>query len=236
MTDPNEWQEGNARQLAAALGELRDRLERHAQRPSESRPSPASSTLAPATTPTQTVPAVKAGSRSLIQRLLRDEPTQAEASARPAPAEARTAPGPSPTQRRAEPPWSLHLMGERLGLTQFERNVLLLCAAMELDTRTAALCARAHDDPQKPFPTFALALALFEKPSWDVLSPERPLRYWRLIEINQPGGQPLTASALRADERIVNYLKTWTIGSRRSCSHWNWKPVLRNWPLHRGKS
>ena len=33
------------------------------------------------------------------------------------------------------------------------------------------------------------------------------LRYWRLIEINQPGAQPLTASALRADERIVNYLK-----------------------------
>jgi hypothetical protein len=69
------------------------------------------------------------------------------------------------------------------------------------------LCARAHDDPARPYPTFALALALFEEPSWDVLSPERPLRYWRLIEINQPGGQGLTMSALRADERIVNYLK-----------------------------
>ena len=41
----------------------------------------------------------------------------------------------------------------------------------------------------------------------EALSPERPLRYWRLIEINQPGSQPLTTSALRADERIVNYLK-----------------------------
>src|SRR5262249_51310584 len=50
-------------------------------------------------------------------------------------------------------------------------------------------------------------LALFEEASWDVLSPERPLRYWRLIEINQLGAQPLTASALRADERIVNYIK-----------------------------
>jgi hypothetical protein len=69
------------------------------------------------------------------------------------------------------------------------------------------LCARAHDDPQKAYPTFALALALFEQPSWDVLSPERPLRYWRLLEINQAGAQSLTMSALRADERIVNYLK-----------------------------
>ncbi len=42
---------------------------------------------------------------------------------------------------------------------------------------------------------------------WEALSPERPLRYWRLIEINQPGAQPLTSSALRADERVVSYLK-----------------------------
>ncbi|HXD53044.1 MAG TPA: AAA family ATPase, partial [Burkholderiales bacterium] len=35
----------------------------------------------------------------------------------------------------------------------------------------------------------------------------RPLRYWNLIDINQPGPQPLTTSALRADERIVNYVK-----------------------------
>ncbi len=69
--------------------------------------------------------------------------------------------------------------------------MLLLCAAMEFDTRTAWLCARAQRDATKPYPTFALALALFDDPAWDVLSPERPLRYWRLIEINQPGAQPL---------------------------------------------
>jgi hypothetical protein len=107
----------------------------------------------------------------------------------------------------ADPPPALVLLGQRLGLSRFEREVLLLCAAMELDTRTAALCARAQDDPSRPYPTFALALALFEEPAWEVLSPEGPLRRWRLIEINQPGAQPLTTSPLRADERIVNYLK-----------------------------
>jgi hypothetical protein len=69
------------------------------------------------------------------------------------------------------------------------------------------LCARCQKDPSRAYPTFALAFSLFEEPSWDALSPERPLRYWRLIEITQPGGQPLTTSALRADERIVNYNK-----------------------------
>ena len=62
-------------------------------------------------------------------------------------------------------------------------------------------------EPERPYPTFALALSLFDEPAWEALSPERPLRYWQLIEINQPGGQPLTTSRLRADEWIVHYLK-----------------------------
>src|SRR5207237_1048244 len=63
------------------------------------------------------------------------------------------------------------------------------------------------DNPQQAYPTFALALALFDRPAWDVMSPTRPLRYWRVLEINQYGHQPLTVSPLRADERVVSYLK-----------------------------
>ena len=102
---------------------------------------------------------------------------------------------------------ALELLSNRLALSTFERNILLLCAAMELDTRIAGLCAKAQEDSQKNFPTFALALALFDEAFWDALSPERPLRYWHLLEISQFGAQPLTTSALRADERIVSYLK-----------------------------
>jgi hypothetical protein len=104
-------------------------------------------------------------------------------------------------------PPMLELLSQQLGLSPFEQNILLLCVAMELDTRIPVLCARAQAEAQRPHPTFALALALFDDPSWDALSPERPLRYWRLIEITQPAATPLTLSALRADERIVNYLK-----------------------------
>ena len=106
-----------------------------------------------------------------------------------------------------DPPPALIALKQQLGLSPFEGNVLLLCAALELDTRIASLCARAQDDPQRTYPTFALALTLFDNPAWEALSPDRPLRYWRLLEINQPGAQPLTTSALRADERIVNYIK-----------------------------
>jgi hypothetical protein len=98
-------------------------------------------------------------------------------------------------------------LSQRLGLSHFEQIILLLCAAVEFDTTITTLCARAQGDSNRAYPTFALALSLFDQPAWDTLSPERPLRYWKLIEINQPGAQALTTSPLRADERIVNYLK-----------------------------
>ena len=170
MSDLEQWQESNSRQLSAALAELRQRLDRCIQQQTGARAGLSS-------------PEVPAGMDA-------SKESGSEASA-----------------RHKELPSALTILSERLSLSAFERNILLLCAAMELDTRTAALCARAQDDANKPFPTFALALALFDEASWDALSPQRPLRYWRLIEINQPGAQPLTASALRADERIVNYLK-----------------------------
>jgi len=108
---------------------------------------------------------------------------------------------------QTSPPPALIQLTEQFGLSAFEQNVLLLCVAMEIDTRIASLCARVQGLAEPGYPTFALALSLFESPAWDVRSPERPLRYWRMVEITQPGGQPLTTSPLRADERIVNYVK-----------------------------
>jgi SpoVK/Ycf46/Vps4 family AAA+-type ATPase len=102
---------------------------------------------------------------------------------------------------------ALVVLTQRLGLSEFERQLLLMCAAMEFDTGFGTLCAQAQSGSIHKGPTFELALAALENPAWDVMSPERPLRYWRLIDIHQPAAQPLVASALRADERIVNYIK-----------------------------
>ena len=114
------------------------------------------------------------------------------------------------TEREAaakmDPPPALVLLAQRLGLSPFERDTLLLCAAIEFDPGLASLCGMIQGQSRN-FPTFSLALTLFDDPRWDVTSAHRPLRYARLIEINQPGAVPLTASALRADERVVNFLK-----------------------------
>ena len=107
----------------------------------------------------------------------------------------------------ASPPPALETLADRFGLSDFERDVVLLCAAMDLDPGTAARCARAHGDPALAFPTFALALQVLPGAAWDALSPQGRLRHWQLVEITPVQGQPLITSPLRADERIVNYIK-----------------------------
>jgi hypothetical protein len=63
----------------------------------------------------------------------------------------------------ADPPPALVILSRLLGLSRFEMETLLLCAAMELDTRTAGLCARAHtrlkdsSDQPNPYMTDSLA-------------------------------------------------------------------------------
>ncbi|CAN7160789.1 ATP-binding protein [Caulobacter sp. LjRoot300] len=106
-----------------------------------------------------------------------------------------------------DPPPALQLLADQLRLTPFERDVVLLCVAMELDTRVPGLCAQALGDPGQPYPTFGLAMALFDDPSWDAMSPQRPLRYWQVVEPGVGPTQPLSSAPLRADERIVHYAK-----------------------------
>jgi hypothetical protein len=211
MTDLEQWQRGNDEYLAAALAWLRLRLRQRAV----GEPAPVITTPdSPAATPATPVEPPtrwrlrRSAAASAVEMVAEPEPPLL-----PPPAEGVTdeqiaqAAADMAAAAAMEPPPALHILSRRLGLSPFERDLLLLCAALELDTRIAALCALAQDDPARPYPTYALALALFDDPAWEALSPERPLRYWRLIEINQPGAQPLTTSALRADERVVSDLK-----------------------------
>jgi ATPase family associated with various cellular activities (AAA) len=92
------------------------------------------------------------------------------------------------------------------GLSPFERAIVLLCAGMELDASFAELCAAAHGDPARPYPTFSLALAALAEPHWSALTPDAPLRRWRLIEVSSQTGTLLMTSPLRIDERVLHFL------------------------------
>ena len=105
-----------------------------------------------------------------------------------------------------DPAPALLLLAAQWGLSEFERDILLLCVAVEFDPELTALYGSIQGNGRN-YPTFALALSIFDDASWDALSAHRPLRRFRLLEISQPGATPLTSASLRADERIVNYLK-----------------------------
>ena len=107
---------------------------------------------------------------------------------------------------RVEPVPALVRLRQQLKLSQLETNLLLLCVAIELNQNISQLYALIQGN-ERNYPTFYLALIIFEAPAWDLVSPEGPLRYWRLIEILQSGVDPLITSPLRADEKIVNYIK-----------------------------
>lgn len=101
-------------------------------------------------------------------------------------------------------PSALDTLRATFGLSVFERDVLLLCAGVELEASFASLCAAAQGDPRRTRPTFGLALAALPEGHWSALTPGAALRYWRMIEVG--AGETLATSPLRIDERILHYL------------------------------
>jgi hypothetical protein len=103
-----------------------------------------------------------------------------------------------------DPPPAIDRLAEIFGLTAFERDLLLLCAGVEMDSALAAQCAEAHGGQQRCALTFGLALASLAEPHWSALTPAGPLRRFRLIHLDASHG--LTAAPIRIDERVLHFL------------------------------
>jgi hypothetical protein len=94
------------------------------------------------------------------------------------------------------------------GLSNFERQLLLLVAGVELDSGVRQAVARAHvrinEGNRFSQPSFSLAFATLDEPHWDALSPQAPLRRWKLIELD--GRQSPALQPMNIDERILHFL------------------------------
>jgi hypothetical protein len=99
-------------------------------------------------------------------------------------------------------PAAIDQLSYRLGLSAFERDVLLLCAGVEMDTALATLCAGRG--ARGAWATFSTALAILPDAHWSALTPMRPLRRWRLVEPEE--GTTLVTARLRIDERVLHYI------------------------------
>ena len=179
VAPPGTWAEGNQRYLMAAIAVVRALLKQHAGPRRETPQEPERSRRWRRRPPDRTdMPELEEG----------EGPTQALREA----AEAMPAPS------------ALETLCAAFGLSPFERNLVLLCAGMELDSTFAARCAAAQDDPRRDYPTFGLALAALPEAHWNALTPAAPLRFWRLVETK--GDENLTTAPLRIDERVLHYL------------------------------
>jgi hypothetical protein len=102
-------------------------------------------------------------------------------------------------------PPSVDRLCELFALGSFERNTLLLCAGVEMDSTLAALCGEAQGYSQRQYASFGLAMAIFPDAQWSALMPTGPLRHFRLLEAASTN-QGFTSAPLRIDERILHCL------------------------------
>lgn len=103
-----------------------------------------------------------------------------------------------------EAPPAIDLLAERFGLSRFERDVIVLCAGIEMNSDLARVCGEALGGTARPHLTFGMALAALAEAHWSALAPVGPLRRWRLIEVDDSAG--LVNNRLRLDERILHFL------------------------------
>jgi len=109
----------------------------------------------------------------------------------------------NPPEQLPEPPALAHLCSV-FNLSPFERYILLLCVAMELEPSLGSLCAEINKNAGLPYPTPYLAYKIFPSPSWSAFDPESPLIEWQLIELKTE--QVFTQSPIKLDRGILFYL------------------------------
>jgi AAA+ superfamily predicted ATPase len=109
------------------------------------------------------------------------------------------------SSRTAMPtPAAIDHLSDCFGLSAFERDVLLLCAGVEMDAQLATQCEIATGEPRRQGVSFGLALAALDAPHWSAVVPVRPLRRWRLVEVDESAG--VSRGRLRIDERVLHFL------------------------------
>lgn len=106
-------------------------------------------------------------------------------------------------------------LAQLVQLTPFERDVILICLAPELDLRYERLYAYLHDDVTKKRPSIDLVLNLLS-PSFEAkvtarkhFSSSAPLIKHHLLQLLADPAHPqppLLNTFLKLDERVVNYL------------------------------
>ena len=111
---------------------------------------------------------------------------------------------------------TLPLLANIFGLTPSEIDVVLICMAPELDTKYGKLYAYMQNDATKRQPGVDLVLNLlcestedriYARQYFDASAPLFKHHLIQFIESPEEGQKPLLARFIKADERIINYIR-----------------------------
>jgi len=104
-------------------------------------------------------------------------------------------------------------LGHRFALSALEIDIVIACAASELDRRYERIYGYLQDDMSRRQPSPGLVLDLVcplatqRFAARAALRPLAPLRHYRIVEIAEDGApSPWLAKPMRVDERIVAFL------------------------------
>jgi AAA+ superfamily predicted ATPase len=112
---------------------------------------------------------------------------------------------------------ALEILARLFHLGPFERDVLLLCLAPEIDAGFERLYAYVQDDANRKYPTASLAVQILgpfyfgdtttaREQIWDRFAPEAPLCRFRFLRGDWTSGGSWAHEPLRLDRRIGSYL------------------------------
>ena len=112
---------------------------------------------------------------------------------------------------------AIEIVARLFHLGPFERDVLLLCLAAEIDSAFERLYAYVQDDANRKYPTANLAVQILgsfyfgdtttaREHIWDRFAPEAPLCRFRLLRGEWTSGGSWANEPLRLDRRIGSYL------------------------------
>ena len=102
------------------------------------------------------------------------------------------------------PPPAIETLAKIFGLSDFERELLLLLAGVEMEPSLAEKCAQLTARQQRGSLNFSVAMTALSSPHWSALAASSPLRRFRLIAMET--GYGLTSAPLRIDERVLHYI------------------------------
>ncbi len=89
-------------------------------------------------------------------------------------------------------------------LSPFDRYILLLCVAIELEPYARILCAEIHGNERLAYATPFVAYKTFPDATWSAFNPDSPLIEWQLIELKTE--QVFTQSLIKINPGILLYL------------------------------